>query len=55
MARSVKKIKHQSQNAQNRRSGEKENSIYETYKNIVMTHRRHIYAKVSDIVKISMW
>ena len=27
---------------------EKENRIYETYKNTVIPHERHIYAKVSD-------
>ena len=41
----LKKLKNQSQNAQNRRSGGKANHIYETYKNTIMPHGRHIYAK----------
>ena len=43
--RYLEKLKDRSQNAQIRRSGEKEHNIYETYKNIVMPHGRHIYAK----------
>ena len=35
-------------------SGEKSNRIYETYKNIVMPHGRHIYAKASDMEKATM-
>ena len=31
-----------------------ENRIYETYKNRVMTHGRHTYAKVSDMTKETM-
>ena len=50
----LKKLKDQNQNAQKRRSGEKENCIYETYKNTVMPHERHIYAKASDIKKATM-
>ena len=46
-----KKLKDLRQNAQNRRSGEKANHIYETYKNTVMRHGRHIYAKASDMPK----
>ena len=46
-----KKLKDQSKNSQNRRSGEKSNCIYETYKNTVMPHGRHIYAKASDMAK----
>ena len=38
----LKKLKDISQNAQNRRSGEKSNRIYETYKNTVVPHGRHI-------------
>ena len=48
-----KKLKHRSQNAQKRRSGEK-NRIYETYKNTVMPHERHIYAKAYDMSKSTM-
>ena len=43
--RYLKKLKYQIQNTQKRRSGEKANHIYETYKNTVMPHGRHIYAK----------
>ena len=50
----LKKIKYQIQYAQNRRSGEKANFIYETYKNTIMPHGRHIYAKVSDMAKATM-
>ena len=50
----LKKLKYQSQNDQNRRSGEKANSIYETYKNTVMPHGSHIYAKVFDMEKATM-
>ena len=50
----LKKLKDESQNAQSRRSGEKEHHIYETYKNKVMPHRRHIYAKTSDIENATM-
>ena len=49
-----KKIKYHSQNDQNRRSGEKENCIYETYKNTVMPHGRHIYTKAYDMAKAKM-
>ena len=53
--RYFKKIKDQSQNAQNRRSGGKANFLHETYKNTVMTHGRHIYAKASDMAKATMF
>ena len=43
--RYLEKLKDRSQNAQIRRSGEKEYHTYETYKNIVMPHGRHIYDK----------
>ena len=33
---------------------EKVNHIYETYKNTVMPHGRHIYARASDIAKSKM-
>ena len=32
----------------------KSHKIYETYKNTVMPHGRHIYAKASDIAKATM-
>ena len=47
----IKKLKDLSQNSQNRRSGEKENHIYETYKNKFMPHGRHIYANAYDMAK----
>ena len=46
--------KDQSQNAQIRRSGEKAHHIYTTYKNTVMPHGRHIYAKASDMANAKM-
>ena len=52
--RYLKKIKDLIQNAQNRRSGEKANIIYETYKNTVMPHGHHIYAKAYDTAKAKM-
>ena len=42
------------QNSQNRRSCEKENRIYETYKYTGITHRRHIYAKEYDMANAIM-
>ena len=50
----LEKLKDQIQNAQNRRSVEKEHNIYETYKNAVMLHGRHIYAKASYITQATM-
>ena len=47
-------MRYQSQNSQNRRSGEKARHIYETYKNTVMPHGRHIYANTSDTEKATM-
>ena len=35
-------------------SGEKSHHIYETYKNEVMPHGRHIYAKGSDMAQATM-
>ena len=52
--RYLKKLKDQIQNSQSRRSGEKEHHIYETYKNTLMPHGRHIYAKASDMEKGTM-
>ena len=52
--RYLKKLKYQSQNAKNRRSGEKSHHIYETYKNTLMPHGRNIYAKSSDMAKAKM-
>ena len=47
-------MKNLIQNAQSRRSGEQTHRIYETYKNTVMPHGRHIYAKSSDMAKATM-
>ena len=52
--RSFKKLKDQSQNAQCKRSGDKEHQIYRTYKNTVMPHESHIYAKASDMANATM-
>ena len=52
--RYVKKLKDLIQTAQNRRSGEKENRIYETYKNTVMLHGHHIYARSYEMEKATM-
>ena len=49
-----KKLKYQSQNSQNRRSGGRLNRIYETYKNTVIPHGHHIYTKLSDMVRSTM-
>ena len=49
-----KKLKDQFQNDQNRSSGEKAHHIYETYKNTVMPHGRHIYAKASEMANETM-
>ena len=51
----LKKLKDQSQNAQNRRSGEKKNHIHETYKNTVMPHGHHIYAKAYDMTQATLF
>ena len=53
--RYLEKLKDQIRNAQIRRSGEKAHHIYETYKNIVIPHGRHIYAKTSDMAEATMW
>ena len=47
-------MKDKSQNSQSRRSGEKSHYIYETYKNTVLPHGRHIYAKASDMKNATM-
>ena len=48
-------MKDQRQNAQRRRSGEKAHHIYTAYKNTVIPHGRHIYAKASDTENAKMW
>ena len=52
--RYLKKLKDQSQNSQSRNSGEKSHHIYTTYKNTVMPHGSHIYAKASDMANATM-
>ena len=46
-----KKLKDMSQNAQNRRSGKRENCIHETCKNTVIPHGSHIYSKAYEMAK----
>ena len=43
----LEKLKNQIYNAQNRRSGEMENSLLETYTNSVMPHGKHIFNTAS--------
>ena len=50
----LKKLKDKIQNPQNRRAGEKANRVYETYKNTVMPHGRHIYSKSYYMAKATM-
>ena len=50
----MEKLKDKTQSSQRRRSSEKAHHIDETYKNRVMTHGRHIYAKSSDMGKDTM-
>ena len=52
--RYLKNIKDKIRNDQIRRYGEKSHHIYTTYKNTVMPHGRHIYAKSYDIEKATM-
>ena len=52
--RYLKKLKDQSQNAKSRSSGEKAHHKYTTYKNTVMPHGHHIYAKASDMANATM-
>ena len=47
-------MKDKIQNSQIRRSGETLHHIYERYKNTVMPHGRHIYAKESDMENATM-
>ena len=51
----LEKLMDHIQNDQNRRSGKKKILIYETYKNKVMPHGRHIYAKAYDMEKATMF
>ena len=52
--RYLEKIKDKSQNSQSRRSGEKAHHLYTTYKNTLMPHGRHIYAKAYDMTNATM-
>ena len=47
--RYLEKLKDKIQNAQSRISDDKSHHIYTTYKNTVMPHGRHIYAKAYDM------
>ena len=49
-----RKLNNLSQNAQNRRSDENANRLFETYKNSVMPHGHHIYATASDMAIATM-
>ena len=51
---SSRKLMDISRKFQNKRSGEKSNHIYETYKNMVMSYGRHIYVKAYDMAKSTM-
>ena len=48
------KIKGQICNAQNRRSGEMSNSIFETYKNMIMPHGKNMFKIASDMAMTTM-
>ena len=48
------KLKDHSQNYQSRSSGEKAHHIYTIYKNTVMPHGSHFYAKASDMENYTM-
>ena len=50
----MKKLKDKIQNSQSKGSGEKSHHIYETYKNTVIPHGHHIYAKASDMVNATI-
>ena len=52
--RYLKILKDQIQNAQSRRSSGKAHHVYETYKNKVIPHGRHIYAKAYDMAQATM-
>ena len=52
--RYLKKLKDKIQNDQSRSSGNKAHHIYTTYKNTVMPHESHIYAKASDMENATM-
>ena len=52
--RYLEKLKYQSQNAQSIKCGEKSHHIYETNKNTVMPHGRHIYDKAYNMEKAIM-
>ena len=49
------KLNYLSQNVQNRRSGEKPNRLFETYKNSVIPHGFHIYATESDMAMTTIF
>ena len=52
---SLRKLNNISQNEKNRRSGEKDNCIFDIYKNSVMPHGCHIYATSSDMAMATIY
>ena len=52
--RYLEKLKVKIQKSKSRKSSERAHQIYETYKNKVMPHGRHIYAKTSDMENVTM-
>ena len=50
----MKKLKYQSVNIQNRRSGEISNHIFETYKHSVMSHGNYMFKTASDMAMATM-
>ena len=48
------KLKDQSFNAQNISSGEMANHLFETYKNYVMPHGKHMFKTASDMAMATM-
>ena len=53
--RCLKYINHLSQNAQSRRSGETDNFLFETNKNSVMPHGRHIHTTADDMAMTTIF
>ena len=50
----LRKLNNLSKNAQNRRSGEKSDHLFETYINSVIPHGRHIYVTEVDMAMATM-
>ena len=51
----VSKLKDRIFNAKNRKSGEMENRLFETYKNSVLTHVNHMFPTAYDIAMATMF